>query len=1357
MKPHRPSVYVQPSLCVLFLLVISFTSVHSKSKRSQDVIEPVDEGRVQERRDLEHADEGLSALLVAAFEHRERELEEFYRDVPDEEDVEPDPNTDAQSLFAQIRSEAIDSQAQAYSLEQKSILTEKRRKRSERKRKRFLDRLTGQANDPSKTKRGNDAKIRNKRVVQSEEKRVWTEGLVPFMFTDEINNVSAIQIKRAMSTFQRFTCLRFMPWSNETGNGTQTTNDVLALDHQSYLKFVNGPGCWAEQGNRRSPSGQEISCCGGLTCIHELGHATGHYHEQQNRKGVGIVRLNRFNSLEKYKFTFEYAPKDAFSTGFDLQSVMHYGPTLWTRNGNETNSVLFSDLPSGSEYFYLMEEVSLAHNCHGMYCSEFDKTCVNDGYVTTVDGTCNCFCPKDLDPSTGCATVLKAGSFTGGFPGGKYALPAPIGGCPDSAFLEGARTHFGEAAPCEDASSYCSYWAKIGECERNPGFMVTTCKVSCNLCYQTESFTSKSYHLAGTVSGARVEHEFCVNDGNAISSKQMWPSGRYCIFRYGDSCPEGFENGTVEFPDVNNSSSSVIGEVPAGVYEEDLTVFEFCCRQDGFDSDNLYFPTDKPFALLQFGMGCPAMEAMRAIPEYMVFNSAGKAKITGITPVLEYNEENTQYIIRHCYYEAVNMDCGGVIELSPDKPSETIVSPTGANMRCTWLLKGGEGTRLLLNFEKFNITKSGKKCEDKVSLRYNRLGQKPVEYCGDNFAKSISTVYNTLMINFETTTQDTSSFEAVVSLIHPDTMCYKADDKGASYAGQVNFTRAFKPCLPWYKVMECNHGAFEYPDVLGNLEENYCRNPGDGVRPWCYTELHNCRRDYCDVCFDENRYDVHVDCDLLAEMGMCENDPRALSTCAATCESNLQSFTEPPIASTVSCSPPDPLPDGAVVGTLKDSYSMGEIVTYQCDKSNMTQERTCLSNGMWSSLNYVCQECYKDWKLYDGHCYKYFEDALKYSEAEIACAAFGGVLTTAKSEEENDIVSSVRMDEKEVWLGGSDRVTEGEFKWGDEEPFDYTNWLKDQPDNFYNSDCVIMKADKSWNDIACEFYSKSYVCKHKQFEVKACDDVIEDCVNLNYYDPVACTSQAEFMHRNCRRTCGLCKSISCTVEQPSENVELLSDLTEVPQGSTVTYKCKDGFVAVAGNTVRGCQDCGLMTGDTLKCVAQESVEVTMDSPPLEKPKMSGTPRRAFTGNVPYMRVPIDGHIVRWEFFSSSYGDGAFQVWRSFGEGNFTYQLIGQNPVKTVSDFQVNYYVPEADRIPVRKGDLIAIYYGNDYAGIGYALCSLADNPDYKNLGYLKNPITSAADFEAGNYYEFAPLDASSACRQYIFRAVVLPD
>ena len=54
--------------------------------------------------------------------------------------------------------------------------------------------------------------------------------------------------------------------------------------------------------------------------------------------------------------------------GFDINSIMTYDKDAFSKDGSETVSWLFSDLPTGEEWFYMLSEISTAHDCQGTYC-----------------------------------------------------------------------------------------------------------------------------------------------------------------------------------------------------------------------------------------------------------------------------------------------------------------------------------------------------------------------------------------------------------------------------------------------------------------------------------------------------------------------------------------------------------------------------------------------------------------------------------------------------------------------------------------------------------------------------------------------------------------------------------------------------------------------------------------------------------------------------------------------------------------------------------------------------------------------------------------------------------------------------
>ena len=101
----------------------------------------------------------------------------------------------------------------------------------------------------------------------------------------------------------------------------------------------------------------------------------------------------------------------------------------------------------------------------------------------------------------------------------------------------------------------------------------------------------------------------------------------------------------------------------------------------------------------------------------------------------------------------------------------------------------------------------------------------------------------------------------------------------------------------------------------------------------------------------------------------------------------------------------------------------------------------------------------------NGHCYEaVLAQGLSWEDAQADCEARGGYLATITSAEENAFVFSLVSGDNDSWfidgfgnglgpwLGGyqvsGSAEPDGGWRWVTDEPFDYTNWETDQPDNF---------------------------------------------------------------------------------------------------------------------------------------------------------------------------------------------------------------------------------------------------------------------------------------------------------------------
>jgi hypothetical protein len=115
----------------------------------------------------------------------------------------------------------------------------------------------------------------------------------------------------------------------------------------------------------------------------------------------------------------------------------------------------------------------------------------------------------------------------------------------------------------------------------------------------------------------------------------------------------------------------------------------------------------------------------------------------------------------------------------------------------------------------------------------------------------------------------------------------------------------------------------------------------------------------------------------------------------------------------------------------------------------------------------------------NGNCYALSNGATDWLTARDACATAGGHLATIGSAGENTFVNGV-AGTNAVWIGFTDGVTEGTWKWVTNEPAPYTNWNTGEPNNSSaggagGEDCAEMISTGTWNDLGYTFTTLRYV------------------------------------------------------------------------------------------------------------------------------------------------------------------------------------------------------------------------------------------------------------------------------------------
>ncbi|CAG9772163.1 unnamed protein product [Ceutorhynchus assimilis] len=157
----------------------------------------------------------------------------------------------------------------------------------------------------------------------------WPNGEVPYQIDGFFDSDSLGNIKKAISIYHKYTCLKFR-------KRTASDND--------YISIVNSnTGCWSSVGRiggKQEVNLQSPSCVTRVgTPIHELMHAVGFLHEQNRYERDDYVTIAWQNIRSGHENNFDKAD-DAKTTGYgvpyDFRSVMHYSGKAFSVNGKPT-------------------------------------------------------------------------------------------------------------------------------------------------------------------------------------------------------------------------------------------------------------------------------------------------------------------------------------------------------------------------------------------------------------------------------------------------------------------------------------------------------------------------------------------------------------------------------------------------------------------------------------------------------------------------------------------------------------------------------------------------------------------------------------------------------------------------------------------------------------------------------------------------------------------------------------------------------------------------------------------------------------------------------------------------------------
>ncbi|XP_017002840.2 seminal metalloprotease 1 [Drosophila takahashii] len=184
----------------------------------------------------------------------------------------------------------------------------------------------------------------------------WPNGIVQYVIEDnDFGEAHRREILRAISIIEAKSCVVFKPATAEERSKALVITSKGAGCNSVYLGFRNRVQIVNLQ---IYPLGEGCFRIGSI--IHELLHVLGFEHQHVASNRNEYVRIKWENINPEYKINFVNEDKSTswhdFGEGYDYESVMHYIPKAFSKNGLPTIEPLKEGATNMGQRLYMSEK-----------------------------------------------------------------------------------------------------------------------------------------------------------------------------------------------------------------------------------------------------------------------------------------------------------------------------------------------------------------------------------------------------------------------------------------------------------------------------------------------------------------------------------------------------------------------------------------------------------------------------------------------------------------------------------------------------------------------------------------------------------------------------------------------------------------------------------------------------------------------------------------------------------------------------------------------------------------------------------------------------------------------------------------